>query len=209
MAMAVVVMLVMAVLVVVPMLFVLGGRAACAAAVGGGCRVFHAMIGNLKVTSRSSPMAENVFLRIGEAARHSGVSTANIRFYEKQGLLPAAQRQDNAYRSYSGADIHRLRFIRMCRAMDMSLHEVRILLDLNWDSPQDCRAATATVADHLGHVRQRLAELQLLEQELSVLHQRCKGDGSARCALISALHRHAEEDSWLQLEKDSAAKRHV
>ena len=123
--------------------------------------------------------------------------------------MPAAQRQDNAYRSYSGADIHRLRFIRMCRAMDMSLHEVRILLDLNWDSPQDCRAATATVADHLGHVRQRLAELQLLEQELSVLHQRCKGDGSARCALISALHRHAEEDSWLQLEKDAAAKRHV
>ena len=83
-------------------------------------------------------MAENVFLRIGEAARHSGVSTANIRFYEKQGLLPAAQRQDNAYRSYSGADIHRLRFIRLCRAMDMSLHEVRILLDLNWDSPQNC-----------------------------------------------------------------------
>ena len=69
--------------------------------------------------------------------------------------------------------------------------------------------ATATVADHLGHVRQRLAELQLLEQELSVLHQRCKGDGSARCALISALHRHAEEDSWLQLEKDAAAKRPV
>jgi len=152
-------------------------------------------------------MTGKIFLRIGEAAEHSGVSAANIRFYEKQGLLPAAQRQDNAYRSYSSADVHRLRFIRMCRAMGMSLHEVRTLLDLNWDNPQDCRAATATVADHLGHVRQRLAELQLLEQELAALHQRCNGDGSARCALISALHAHAEEGSWQQLE--NAAKRHV
>ena len=147
--------------------------------------------------------------RIGAAAARAGVSSANIRYYEKENLLQPHGRSANSYRFYSDEDIHRLRFIRMCRAMDMSLHEVRILLDLNWDSPQDCRAATATVADHLGHVRQRLAELQLLEQELAILHQRCKGDGSARCALISALHRHAEEDSWLQLEKDAAAKRHV
>ena len=83
-------------------------------------------------------------LRIGEAAKLTGVSSANIRFYEKEGLLPAAKRQDNSYRSYSAADLHRLRFIRTCRAMDMSLDEVRTLLALDWSSPGDCCAATQT-----------------------------------------------------------------
>lgn len=156
-------------------------------------------------------MSEIPLLRIGEAARRSGVSAANIRFYEKQGLLPAARRQDNAYRCYSDADVHRLRFIRMCRAMDMSLEEVATLLSLNWDDPKDCRAATQTVAAHLGHVRQRLAELQALEQELQALHQRCNGDWHAagRCALLETLHEQADRSHWQVLEAESGAKRHV
>ena len=68
--------------------------------------------------------------RIGEAAQQSGVSAANIRYYEKEGLLPPGARGDNSYRMYSSDDVHQLRFIRLCRAMDMSLQEVRTLLAL-------------------------------------------------------------------------------
>src|SRR2546426_904518 len=105
-------------------------------------------------------------LRIGEAAQRTGVSAANIRYYEKQGLLAPALRQDNDYRLYGDADLHRLRFIRMCRAMDMSLDEVRTLLALDGQRPEDCRAASQTVESHLQHVRQRLGELRVLEREL-------------------------------------------
>ena len=51
--------------------------------------------------------------RIGEAARRSGVSAANMRYYEKEGLLSPGGREDNRYRLYSEADVHRLRFIRL------------------------------------------------------------------------------------------------
>lgn len=145
-------------------------------------------------------------LRIGEAAKRSGVSAANIRYYEKEGLLVPALRQDNDYRLYSDADLHRLRFIRMCRAMDMSLDEVRTLLALDWQSPEDCHAATATVDAHLQHVRQRLKELRLLERELKALKALCDGH-QAPCNLIAALH--AQADASLPPEPGSHVKRHV
>ena len=98
--------------------------------------------------------------RIGDAARRSGVTAANIRYYEKEGLLPAGVRADNSYRLYSDTDVHRLRFIRLCRAMDMSLDEVRSLLSLDLRSKADCDAACTTIDAHLHHVRERLQELQ-------------------------------------------------
>ena len=73
---------------------------------------------------------ESARWRIGEAAKRSGVAAANIRYYEKERLLSAGVREDNQYRLYSDSDVHRLRFIRLCRAMDMSLDEVRTLLAL-------------------------------------------------------------------------------
>lgn len=129
--------------------------------------------------------------RIGEAAKLVGVSAANIRFYEQQGLLPDATRQDNDYRVYGEGDLHRLRFIRVCRSLDMSLTEVRALLDLDGQNPRDCAQARETLDQHLQHVRQRLKELRLLERELKALRERCDGHED-HCLIIEALHAKAD-----------------
>ena len=131
--------------------------------------------------------------RIGDAARLSGVSAANIRYYEKEGLLAAQVRADNHYRLYSDGEVHRLRFVRLCRAMDMSLDEVRTLLALDAESTTDGHTACATLDAHLGHVRTRLAELRTLERELIALRRRCDGTGG-QCHVIEALHERADAD---------------
>lgn len=148
-----------------------------------------------------------VQFRIGEAALQSGVSAANIRYYEKEGLLPPGVRGDNSYRLYSGADVHQLRFIRLCRAMDMSLHEVRTLLALDWSRKEDCDAARDTLDDHLQHVRARLTELQTLEADLLALRNRCDGT-DAHCHIIEALHARADAQPAVPFAT-AAAKRHV
>ena len=153
-------------------------------------------------------MDQNVVqFRICEAALQSGVSAANIRYYEKEGLLPHGVRGDNSYRLYSGADVHQLRFIRLCRAMDMSLHEVRTLLALDWSRKEDCDAARDTLDDHLQHVRARLAELQTLEADLLALRNRCDGT-DAHCHIIEALHARADAQPAVPFAT-AAAKRHV
>ena len=147
-------------------------------------------------------------LRIGEAAQRTGVSAANIRYYEKQGLLAPALRQDNDYRLYGDADLHRLRFIRLCRAMDMSLDEVRTLLGLDLTSKADCDAACDALDGHLEHVRTRLRELQALEHDLLDLRNRCDGSGS-HCRIIEALHAQADAQPRPPTARAPAPKRHV
>jgi DNA-binding transcriptional MerR regulator len=130
-------------------------------------------------------------LRIGDAAVQSGVSAANIRYYEKEGLIEPQARSDNSYRIYSDADVHRLRFIRLCRAMDMSLDEVRTLLALDLRSKADCDAALVALDAHLGHVRERLRELRSLEKDLIALRDCCDGT-DAQCHIIETLHARAD-----------------
>ena len=146
--------------------------------------------------------------RIGEAAQQSGVTSANIRYYEKEGLLAPGVRSDNSYRMYTATDVHRLRFIRLCRAMDMSLDEVRTLLALDWSRREDCDAARDTLDDHLQHVRARLAELQALEADLLALRSRCDGS-DAHCHIIEALHARADAQPLAASASTGPGKRHV
>jgi len=145
--------------------------------------------------------------RIGEAARASGVNAANIRYYEQQGLIAAPVRSDNSYRVYTDADVHRLRFIRLCRAMDMSLEEVRTLLGLDLRSKTDCDAACVALDSHLGHVRERLRELRALEKDLIALRDSCDGS-DAHCHIIEGLHERADAQP-LRGERSTRASRHV
>ena len=146
--------------------------------------------------------------RIGEAARLSGVTAANIRYYEKEGLLTAGARGSNSYRLYSATDVHRLRFIRLCRAMDMSLDEVRTLLALDLRSKPDCDAACVAIDGHLLHVRERLQELQVLEQSLLDLRNSCDGMG-AHCGIIEALHARADAQAQAMPVRPGSHLRHV
>ena len=51
-------------------------------------------------------------MNIKQAAEQSGVSSTNIRFYEKEGLMTPARNRGNAYRDYTAGDIRTLKLIR-------------------------------------------------------------------------------------------------
>ena len=65
--------------------------------------------------------------------------TETIRFYEREGLLPPPARSGGNYRLYGKP--HRWnawRFIpRRCRSLDMTLDEIRVLLQLRDERPAD------------------------------------------------------------------------
>jgi DNA-binding transcriptional MerR regulator len=130
--------------------------------------------------------------QIGQAAQRSGVTAVNIRFYEKEKLIPARGMGASSYRMYSDEDVHQLRFIRLLRSLDMSLDEVRTLLYLDLRKKTHCQTARDTLDAHIGHVHTRLQELRRLEKDLIALRQQCDGR-AAQCHLIEALHARAGE----------------
>ncbi len=131
-------------------------------------------------------------LRIGELARRTQCQTETIRFYERERLLPAPTRTAGNYRLYGRAHIERLAFIRNCRALDMTLDEIRQLLRFR-DLPQDgCHAAHALLDEHVAHVAARIAELQQLKRQLQALQRQCQpARADQACGILGELS-HAE-----------------
>ena len=65
-------------------------------------------------------------MNIKEIEERSGLTRANIRYYEQEGLLAPARRE-NKYRDYSEEDLETLLRIALLRNLGFSLDEIRRL----------------------------------------------------------------------------------
>lgn len=65
-------------------------------------------------------------MNIKEIEERSGLTRANIRYYEQEGLLAPARRE-NKYRDYSEEDLETLLRIALLRSLGFSLEEIRRL----------------------------------------------------------------------------------
>lgn len=133
-------------------------------------------------------------MKIGELARATGTQVETIRFYEREGLLPAPARTDGNYRVYDQSLVERLAFIRHCRCLDMTLDEIRALLQYRDAPEQDCAGVDHLLDEHLGHVVRRIEELRALERELRALRASCAtGQTAGECGILGGLERAARE----------------
>lgn len=131
-------------------------------------------------------------LKIGELAKQAEITVETIRFYEKEGLLPAPARSEGNYRLYNADHVERLRFIRHCRTLDMALNEIRILLQYRDMPTEDCGDVNALLDEHISAVQARIKELMKLKQHLVTLRQKCTSPASTNsCGILSALTDHS------------------
>lgn len=127
-------------------------------------------------------------MRIGELAQVAQCTVETIRYYEKEGLLPAPARTEGNFRVYGTEHVERLRFIRNCRALDMSHHEIHSLLALADQAAEGCDAVNAVFDQHIAHVDERIRELTHLKEQLAVLRQRCGTERTVQsCGILQGL----------------------
>ena len=122
--------------------------------------------------------------RIAEAAELVGVPTTTLRYYEDIGLVDAPARSDNGYRTYTDADVERLRFVAATKSIGIPLADVAELVKAY--GVEDCSVVAhelvEMVAARLAQTQTRIGELVALAAGLQTVAARLAGAPTAgRC----------------------------
>ncbi|HTP18729.1 MAG TPA: MerR family transcriptional regulator [Solirubrobacteraceae bacterium] len=121
-------------------------------------------------------------LRIGEVAELTGVTPRTIRYYEEIGLLPGAEdRAQGQHRSYSDADVERVReIIRLRDLLGLSLDQLAVLLDAETaraslrrelEQTEDPGKIKTLLEQALGHIGTQLELVRMRRQALGQLEE--------------------------------------
>jgi DNA-binding transcriptional MerR regulator len=98
-------------------------------------------------------------MRIGELAKRSGLSAHTIRYYERIGLLPYADRDQSQQRNYDASVLIWIDFLQRLKTTGMPIREM-----LRYAALRERGAGTEAerrelLEQHRERVRQHLAEL--------------------------------------------------
>ncbi|MBC8044663.1 MAG: MerR family transcriptional regulator [Rhizobacter sp.] len=117
-------------------------------------------------------------MRIGELATKTGLSADTIRFYEKIGVIRAADcmRQKNNYRDYSEALVERLLLVKQAKSLGFTLQEISELTEA-WEKNELSPAEKLSAIDlKLRQVNEKISELQQVEKYLSAKRKLLKAE---------------------------------
>ena len=126
-------------------------------------------------------------MKIGEAARASGVSAKTIRYYESIGLIPRASRSESGYRSFVQMDIDTLSFVQRARSLGFSVKDVARLLDLWRDRSRVSSAVKTLATEQLGEIDRKIDELRSMRDTLEHLAEQCHGDQRPDCPILDGI----------------------
>ena len=113
-------------------------------------------------------------MKIGQLARHTGLSASRIRYYEKEGLIPSPGRGLNGYREFDQNTVERLRILDLGKSLGFSLAELRGLmpeeLDASLSRPAIIDALHEKVQSIDAHITQLKATKKRIRHAVDVLN---------------------------------------
>jgi len=113
-------------------------------------------------------------MKIGELAHQAGVDPPTIRYYESVGVLPEPERNSVGYRTYSSADLERLKFVVSARSLGLRLDDIRETLDLRSSGETPCTYVRQLIDREVEAVKTKIRELKALSDELEAMQARSR-----------------------------------
>lgn len=99
-------------------------------------------------------------MKIGELAKRSGLSAHTIRYYERIGLLPHADRDRSGQRDYDASILTWIEFLDRLKTTGMPIREMLHYAALRGGGAGTEAARKALLEQHRKRVRAHVAELQ-------------------------------------------------
>lgn len=127
-------------------------------------------------------------LTSGQLAKAAGVNTETLRYYEREGILEAAQRSRAGYRIYDDKAVDRIRFVHQAQALGFTIREIKELIHLDENLDADCDDLRVQAMDKLASVDKKIAELQRMRTGLANLLVSCEaGQPLRNCPVMKCL----------------------
>jgi MerR family redox-sensitive transcriptional activator SoxR len=121
-------------------------------------------------------------LSIGEVAEKAGIAISAIRYYERNGLLPEAERVSGR-RRFAEETVQRLGIIDVAKQAGFSLDEVRVLLTSIDEGAPAHEQLQALAARKLPEVDALIEQAQKMRDWLTIAGD-CGCESLDRCALF-------------------------
>ena len=99
-------------------------------------------------------------MKIGELAKRSGLSTHTIRYYERIGLLPYADRNASSQRDYDASILVWIAFLGRLKATGMPIREMLEYAALREQGVGTQAERRTLLEHHRDRVRAHIADLQ-------------------------------------------------
>ena len=128
-------------------------------------------------------------MRIGKLAKATGTKAETIRYYEREGILPVADRTDSNYRDYSDRHLATLTFVRRARELGFSIAQVRELLALSDHDDKPCEDVDQLVGRQMAEAERKIVDLTALRDELGQMLRSCQADKIGECRIVESLGR--------------------
>lgn len=133
--------------------------------------------------------------KIGELSKLAGCSIETLRYYEKEGLLPAPPRGANGYRYYPADSRARVRFILHAKQLGFTLGDIRELLSIQVaKDTSTCGDVKAIAQQKLQTIQEKISELETMYRALEKVAQACDGSENSahHCTILQALESEAD-----------------
>jgi len=127
-------------------------------------------------------------MKIGEVAKAAGIGIDAVRFYEREGLIPAPPRRPSGYREYAPETVVSLRFIKRAKELGFTLKEIGELLRLEASEGTTAADVREQAEAKLEDLEERIRALQRMRRTLRRLVVSCPGQGPlSDCSILRAL----------------------
>ena len=103
-------------------------------------------------------------MRINEVEKITGITSKNIRFYEKRGLLNPNRNAENRYRQYSHQDVRRLKEIKLLRKLGIGLADIQSIQEGSLPLDECLEAHLSALAEQREDLEQTIALCSLIQK---------------------------------------------
>lgn len=119
-------------------------------------------------------------MKIGEVAKAAGVTVDTVRFYERRGVLPAADRRPSGYRTFTASTVERIQLAKSLQELGFTLDEVIDALRSHDEGGATCESERWRLEAVLDRIDAKIAELRRVRRTTQGALRDCE---AGRCQL--------------------------